>query len=273
MEGWIKIHRKILNHWVFKDAEKYRAWTIILMDVNHSSKKVNIGNLLLTCDRGESLNSLETWVKMFGKNWNKSKVRRFFKLLESDSMIVLKSERKTTRLTVCKYDDYQETRNTDETQTKRKRNANETQMTPNKNDKNVKNVKNVKNDNNNIKEIYDSYPSKCQKRGTSTGKCFKDKDRIKKLLKTHDKDYILKVIDWYIKDCQKTDTYIKNFSTFLNNFPDLPEQQKPEKKEDVYKWDWIGQAPRTGTREQYLKTLKVMDGSGVEVRLIEPKTK
>ena len=58
-------------------------------------------------------------------------------------MIVTKNEQKTTRLTVCKYDSYQEVRNADETQVKRKRNASETQVTPNKNDNNIKNDNNT----------------------------------------------------------------------------------------------------------------------------------
>jgi hypothetical protein len=80
--------------------------------------------------------SLDTLAKRW--NCDKSKVRRFLKLLESDSMIELKSEHITTRLTICKYDTYQGERNADETQVKHKRNASETQMTPNKNDNNEK---------------------------------------------------------------------------------------------------------------------------------------
>jgi hypothetical protein len=138
MEGWIKIHRSIINNWIFSDEEKFRAWIIILLTVNYESKKVNIGNLLLTCNRGESLLSLDSWSKLFGKKWNKSKVRRFFDLLQNDSMIVLKNEQKTTRLTVCKYDTYQDMRNANETQVKRKRNASETQTTPTKESKESK---------------------------------------------------------------------------------------------------------------------------------------
>lgn len=144
MEGWIKIHRSICNHWIFKDAEKYRSWITILIEVNHTDNKVNLGGKLFECKRGDSLNSLDTWAKLFGKKWDKSKVRRFFKLLEKDSMIVLKNESKTTRLTVCNYESYQGERNEDETQVKHKRNASETHSTLNKNEKNEKNEKNIK---------------------------------------------------------------------------------------------------------------------------------
>ena len=82
-DGWIKVFRSIRKHWIFKDAEKFRAWMIILMEVNHSDYKVNLKNEIFICKRGQSLNSLEKWSNLFGKNWNKSKTRRFLKLLES----------------------------------------------------------------------------------------------------------------------------------------------------------------------------------------------
>ena len=92
------------KHWIFSDAEKLRAWMIILFVVNFEPKKVVIKNSMYVCGRGESLLSLDSWAREFGGKWNKSAVRRFFTLLQNDSMIVLKSEQKTTRLTVCNYD-------------------------------------------------------------------------------------------------------------------------------------------------------------------------
>lgn len=145
MEGWIKLHRKIKDHWLYKESRvfsKFEAWTDILLEVNHSTDKVLIGENLMNVKPGESLKSLDTWSRRW--NWNKSKVRRFLKLLENDNMIELKNERKTTRITICKYERYQVERNANETQVKRKRNASETQVTPDKNVKNVKNEKNVK---------------------------------------------------------------------------------------------------------------------------------
>jgi hypothetical protein len=133
MSGWIKLDREITSHWIFKDEWKFRNWIDLLTLVNHSEQKVNIKGTVLTCKRGETLCSLDTLARRW--NCDKSKVRRFLKLLESDSMIELKSEQITTRLTICKYDTYQGERNADETQVKHKRNASETQMTPNNNDK------------------------------------------------------------------------------------------------------------------------------------------
>lgn len=141
MSGWIKLHRKIKCHWVFQNADYFKAWISILIEVNHTEKTVLINSTLFNCSRGESLKSLDSWATIFGKKWDKSKVRRFFKLLEKDQMVVTKSERKTTRLTVCNYEDYQSLANADETIVKRKRNDSETLATPNKNEEKEKNVK------------------------------------------------------------------------------------------------------------------------------------
>jgi hypothetical protein len=136
--GWIKLYRSIKNHWLLEKNRPltfFEAWTFILLEVNHSGQELRIGYEVLKCQRGESLNSLDTWAKLF--NWHKSKVRRFFKLLEKDSMVELKKCKKSTHLRVCNYDIYQGERNASETQVKRRRNASETDVTPNKNDKNV----------------------------------------------------------------------------------------------------------------------------------------
>ena len=137
-KGWISIHRELQEHWLWKEKREFsklEAWFDILLSVNHSEQKVMIKNTLFVVKRGDSIKSLDTWAKRW--NWNKSKVRRFFNLLENDSMIVTKNEYKTTRLTVCKYDSYQDNGNANETQVKRKRNANETQVTPNNKDNNI----------------------------------------------------------------------------------------------------------------------------------------
>lgn len=70
-----------------------------------------------------------------------------------------------------------------------------------------------------IDRMYQMYPAKCTKRGTSTGKSHKDKQRIKKLLKTYTMEEIEKVFQHEIEE-KYDKQYLQNFSTFLNNFPD-----------------------------------------------------
>lgn len=142
-QGWIKLHRKSLDHWLYKENRphtKREAWEDMLLLCNHSEEKILIGTQIIDCKRGQSVKSLKTWADSF--NWTISKVRRFFILLKKENMIELESVQKSTRLTVCNYEYYQSERNNNETIMKRKRNDNETQTATNKNDKNVKKGKN-----------------------------------------------------------------------------------------------------------------------------------
>lgn len=141
--SWIKIHRDLNKHWIWNNPEYLKWWLDILIEVNFEPQKILINNKIYECNRGEKLYSLDTWAKRW--NTNKSKVRRFLDLLQKENMITLKSETQTTRISVCKYDSYQDLRNESETQVKRKRNASETQVTPIKERKELKKEKNINN--------------------------------------------------------------------------------------------------------------------------------
>ena len=121
MAGWIKLHRSIQEHWIYTEKRKFskfEAWNDILLTVNFTEGKTIIKGKLIQIKRGESILSLDSWAKRWG--WDKSAVRRFLNTLQKDNMIELKNETITTRLIVCKYDTYQDERNANETQTKRK---------------------------------------------------------------------------------------------------------------------------------------------------------
>lgn len=128
MSGWIKIHRTITEHWLYTEKRvfsKFEAWNDILLTVNYTETKCLIKGKLYTVKRGQSILSLDNWGKRWG--WDKSKVRRFMELLVNDSMVELITDNITTHLTVCKYEDYQDLRNANETRKKHKRNSYEIQ--------------------------------------------------------------------------------------------------------------------------------------------------
>lgn len=70
-----------------------------------------------------------------------------------------------------------------------------------------------------IDRMYAIYPPRCPKRNASLGKTRKDKERIRKLLKTYSMEEIEKVFKHEIEEKYEKQ-YMQNFSTFLNNFPD-----------------------------------------------------
>jgi len=142
MDGWIKFHREWLDHWLYSENRpktRREAWEDMLLLVNHSENEVLIGNEVFICKRGQSIRSIGSWAKQF--NWSYSKVHRFFKLLAKEKLIVKEDIKKSTRITICKYDEYQGERRVNEEQMKTKQKTRENQMEINKNKKNENNGK------------------------------------------------------------------------------------------------------------------------------------
>jgi hypothetical protein len=106
-EGYIKLYRSIEDNWLWKKKpfSPGQAWIDILLETNHEDHKIMIKGVLFECKRGQSLNSVLTWQKRWG--WSRQKVRTFLYSLKNDSMIEQNTTNKTTILTVCNYDNYQ----------------------------------------------------------------------------------------------------------------------------------------------------------------------
>jgi hypothetical protein len=146
-QGWVPLPRSIRDHWVWNDAEKLKWFLDIYLECNHTSRKINIGYQVINCERGQTINSLQTWAKRWRSN--KNTVRRFFKMLQDDEIIRIENVQKTTRITVCNYDSYDGSRNDTGTIQGRKRyDAGTIQghdSATNNNDNNGNNDKNDKN--------------------------------------------------------------------------------------------------------------------------------
>lgn len=142
MSGWISIQRKIREHWIWQDPVKLKWWLDILLTVNHTSSKVNIGMQLFDCEKGQSIMSLQSWAEKWGVS--KDTTRNFFVLLEKDGMISTENLKKTTRLTVCNYETYQSGLHDEQTPSERKPNAEQTQAgTNNKYKQGMNKVNNI----------------------------------------------------------------------------------------------------------------------------------
>lgn len=50
-KGWISLHRSVTDHWLFDEDRKFskfEAWIDLLLMVNHTDKKMMLGNELIT---------------------------------------------------------------------------------------------------------------------------------------------------------------------------------------------------------------------------------
>lgn len=107
-----------------------------MLNVNFVDSTVNIGFNLYECKRGQSIRSLQTWADRWGAS--KDTARNFLKLLEKDGMILHENIGKSTRITVCNYDSYQDDLHDKQTHRKRKANAWQTQGHANKEREEIK---------------------------------------------------------------------------------------------------------------------------------------
>lgn len=129
--GWIRIHRKLMGHWLWNNESYLKAWLSILMTVNYEDSKVLIHGELINCSRGQSVRSLGGWVKVFGTGWTIQRVRTYFKLLSIDEMVTLESVHISTRLTVCNYELYQDYQQANNKQTTTQQQAPNNRLTTN----------------------------------------------------------------------------------------------------------------------------------------------
>ena len=136
--GWISIHRKIQQSDIWLDKEpfdKRSAWIDLIMMANHEDKQILFNGKFMEVKRGEKITSLKQLSDRW--RWSRSKVRRFLNLLESGSMIELKTKQRYTSYKVVNYNVYQnediDKRNKVETKSKRSRNEVETKTNTNNN--------------------------------------------------------------------------------------------------------------------------------------------
>ncbi|HHV8922248.1 TPA: DnaD domain protein [Staphylococcus aureus] len=106
MAGWIKIHRKIIDHWIWTDSKRLKWWMDLLLLTNHSDKKVMLGGKLVVLKRG----SFHTSELKLSERWNVSRntVRNYLNALEKDNMITTKKTKNGTTIIVHNYGIYQD---------------------------------------------------------------------------------------------------------------------------------------------------------------------
>jgi hypothetical protein len=191
MEGWISIHRKIKDNWIWDDKpfSKGQAWIDILLRVNHADNKILIGNQLIEVKRGQTIWSILDMSEAWG--WSKTKVSNFLKLLENENNIEQKRTTKYTLITVAKWDMYQsvelEKRNKTESKEKQKNTNN-----------------NVNNENKKHEELFDYYSTLgLVKHRTLTGEMVKAMDKATKELNC-DFDYLKVLLDRHKVEYEKT---------------------------------------------------------------------
>ncbi len=142
MEGWIKLHRKLLdNPIIVKDSDYLSVWIYVLLNATHKEYDTLFQGKRITLKKGQLITgrkSISEKLKI-----NESKVQRILKTLENEQQIKQQKGNKNRLITILSWDKYQQDEHQTEQQVNNNRTTSEQQVNTNKNEKNIKNDKNV----------------------------------------------------------------------------------------------------------------------------------
>ena len=105
MEGWIALHRSIVDHWVWRSNYHTKRWIDLLFLAAWNERDVDLGKRTIHLLRGQLITSTR---QLMGR-WrtNTSTTLDFLKSLEKSGMITRQRTGNLTIITICNYDRYQ----------------------------------------------------------------------------------------------------------------------------------------------------------------------
>ncbi len=92
MVGYITLHRKIKEHWIFDDPVLFKLWVTMLLDAKFSDTERRVNGAVVSIKRGQLVFGLEQWSREHKVTC--SKLRTLLKNLEKCGMI---SRQKTNK--------------------------------------------------------------------------------------------------------------------------------------------------------------------------------
>lgn len=132
MEGWIKIHRKMLdNPVVCKDAEYLAVWMYLLLNASHDGYKACFKGEKITLHPGQLITGRKSIADKL--SINESKVKRILQAFKNDQQIDQQPSNKNSLITILNWDEYQKSDQQNSQQMTSKRPASDQQVTTNKN--------------------------------------------------------------------------------------------------------------------------------------------
>lgn len=223
---YIRLHQRLLEWEWYGIPEMTALWVHLLLVANWEDKEWRG----ITVHRGELVSSLSHLSRDTGLSV--SQVRTCLNRLQNSKQVSIETTNQMTKITICNYDSYQyicesqsQANDTqDGNQPLREIATTEEYKDIKKID--IKEISDKSDKEKSSERLYAAYPTRCPVSGRATGKSSKDKKKLITLLAKHSEDELLSIIKRYLADCIETKTYIKNFSTFLNNLPDYSQTQE-----------------------------------------------
>lgn len=104
--GWIKLHREILEHWVYDDPEKLKVWITLISKASHTVHKQNVGYRIVELHPGELIFGTIKFANLI--NVSRDKLYRTIKLFEDDGMIDYDTETYKGEFSIVKINNWKQ---------------------------------------------------------------------------------------------------------------------------------------------------------------------
>lgn len=141
-EGWIKLHRKVLDNPVTcKDSDHVAVWTYLLLNATHKEYPMLFCGKKITLKPGQLITGRKVISSQF--KISESKVDRILKRFQSEQQIEQQTTTTSRLISVLSWDEYQSGEQPSEQQVNNDRTTSEQRVNTNKNVNNDKNVKNL----------------------------------------------------------------------------------------------------------------------------------
>ena len=135
MEGWIRVHRKIIDEPWFNKSEYVHLWLYLLLKANHKDQEIFVGNEKVLVKRGQLLTSRHKLSEVVHVQENK--IYRILKCFENEHQIEQRKTKKYTVISIVNYDIYQKSEQDNEQQMNNRCATDEQSMNTNNNDNNI----------------------------------------------------------------------------------------------------------------------------------------
>jgi hypothetical protein len=113
MQGWVSIHRKLMNNPVWQNPNYLKLWIYCLFKASHSEHEMLVGNRIVNLERGQFITGRRALAADLNAGMKESQTlsgttwERYLKNLEKWQMLSIKVNSNFSVITIVNYDLYQ----------------------------------------------------------------------------------------------------------------------------------------------------------------------
>ena len=104
--GWVKLHRGLLEHGIFQDAEALQVWMYLLLRASYREQKLAIGRQVILLQPGQLLYGRKAVSEKLGMG--EGKLRGIMEMLMQAGSIMVESTNRYSVVTIVNWMEYQQ---------------------------------------------------------------------------------------------------------------------------------------------------------------------